>query len=273
MKSKVIGIDGKEGKEVSLPKQFNELFRPDLIKKAVLAMQSHNIQPYGTDPEAGKKYSSYLSKRRKRYRGTYGPGRSRSPRKILTRRGLHFYFVGATTPYAVGGRTAHPPKATKIWAKDINVSERRKAIRSAIAATMDNERVKKRGHKSKSAVVDSSIENLKKAKEVETALKKIGLEAELKRIAVKKIRAGKGKNRGRPYRKKKGPLLVVSVNCDLVRAARNLQGIDVCNVKDLNAEILAPGTDAGRLTLWSEKAVELLGKENLFYRKKKELKK
>ena len=64
-------------------------------------------------------------------------------------------------------------------------------------------------------------------------------------------------------------MLVVSQKCELIQAARNLQGIDVCNVRDLNAEILAPGTDAGRLTLWSEKAIDIMGKENLFYRKRR----
>ena len=272
MKAAIVSLDGKQGKEINLPKQFAEPFRPDLIKRAVLTIQSNNIQAYGTSPRAGMKASAYLSKRRKRYRGTYGPGRARTPRKIMTRRGLHFYYVGANVPNTVGGRVAHPPKADKRWGKKLNVDERRKAIRSAIAITMDQEKVKKRGHKGNSFIVDSGIEKLSKAKDVKDMFKKIGLQEELKRIAVKKIRAGKGKNRGRPYKKKKGPLLVVSENCALVQAARNLQSVDVCNVRDLNAELLAPGTDAGRLTLWSEKAIEIMDKDNLFYRKRREAK-
>tara|TARA_Y100000310_G_scaffold342215_1_gene444364 strand:- start:9718 stop:10509 length:792 start_codon:yes stop_codon:yes gene_type:complete len=258
-------VDGKEGKEISLPKQFSEEFRPDLIKKAVLAVQSHNIQPSGTDPRAGLKHSSYLSKRRKNYRGTYGPGRSRSPRKIHTKRGLHFYYVGATVPYARGGRVAHPSKASKDWNLKMNIKERRKAIRSAIAATMDMDKVKQRGHKAESLIVDHKFEEISKSADVEKFFKAIGLNKELERIAVKKIRAGKGKNRGRPYRKKKGPLVVVSNACPLVRAAKNLQGVDVCHVNSLNAELLAPGTDAGRITIWSDKALEIMEKEKLYY--------
>jgi large subunit ribosomal protein L4e len=265
MKAKVVSKDGTQGKEVTLPSQFSEEFRPDLIKKAVLAIQSHKIQPTGVNPEAGKRASAYLSKRRRRYRGTYGPGRSRSPRKIMSRRGLHIYYVGAFAPNTVGGRTAHPAKSSKIWAKEINVKERRKAIRSAIAATMNNDLVAKRGHKTSSVVLESSFEDITKTTDVTSILMKAGFEKELERIAVKKVRAGKGKNRGRPYRKKKGPLFVVSDKCSFVKAARNMQGVDICHVKDLNAEILAPGTDAGRVTVWSEKALEIMEKERLFY--------
>lgn len=269
MKSPLISLDGKKGKDVALPSQFSEPFRPDLIKKAVLVIQSHNVQPYGINPEAGKRASSYVSKRRHAYKTTYGRGQSRSPRKILTRRGLHMYYVGAFAPNTVGGRVSHPPKAEKIWARKMNPDERRKAIRSAIAATMNEILVKKRGHKAMSVIIDSAFEDLKKTKDVEEVLKKVGMNEELERIGKKKIRAGKGKNRGRPYRKKKGPLFVVSQDCSLKYAAENLQGIDVCVVRELNTELLAPGTDAGRLTFWSEKALALLEKEKLFYTRRK----
>ncbi|MSR85796.1 50S ribosomal protein L4 [Candidatus Woesearchaeota archaeon] len=274
MKSAVIGMDGKKGKDVSLPIQFSEDFRPDLIKKAVLAQQSHSIQPTGTSPLAGLRQSSFITKRRKHYKTTYGRGQSRTPRKILSRKGMNFHYVGAVAPNTVGGRVSHPPKASKIWDLKMNVQERRKAIRSAIAATMNPELVKRRGHTAESFVVEQKIEDLKKAKDVYEFLAKAGLEKELKRIAEKKIRAGIGKTRGRPYRKKKGPLFVVSKKCALLTAARNLQGIEVCIVKNLNAELLAPGTNAGRLTVWSDKALDVMDKEKLFFASvKKESKK
>ena len=265
MKSVVVGMDGKKGKEVSLPSQFSEDFRPDLIKKAVVIQQSHSIQAYGTAPMAGLRQSSFITKRRKHYKTTYGRGQSRTPRKVLSRKGMNFHYVGAVAPNTVGGRVSHPPKASKIWDLKMNVQERRKAIRSAIAATMNPEIVKRRGHTAESFVVEHKIEDLKKAKEVYDFLAKAGLEKELERIAEKRIRAGKGKTRGRPYKKKKGPPLLVSKNCVLSITARNLQGIEVCIVKNLNAEVLAPGTDAGRLTVWSDKALDIMDKEKLFF--------
>ena len=92
---------------------------------------------------------------------------------------------------------------------------------------------------------------------------------ELERLNAKKVRAGVGKNRGRPYRKKKGPLIVVSANCNLSKSAKNIPGVDVCVVKDLNAELLAPGASVGRFTIFTEKAIEILEKEKLFFNKVK----
>ena len=103
-----------------------------------------------------------------------------------------------------------------------------------------------------------------KTKEVKDFLKKLGLEKELERSAVKKIRAGKGKLRGRKYKKRKGPLFIVSKKCKLLDSAKNIPGVDIVEVTQLNAEHLAPGADPGRLTLWSKAAIETIEKKKLF---------
>ena len=59
-----------------------------------------------------------------------------------------------------------------------------------------------------------------------------------------------------------GPLIVVAENKGLITAAHNLPGIDIVLVKNLNPELLAPGTHPGRLTLWTNGAIEQLGKLN-----------
>ncbi|RME55520.1 50S ribosomal protein L4 [Candidatus Woesearchaeota archaeon] len=266
MKADVLSLDGKKLKTIDLPSQFEESYRPDLIKRAVLAVQSHKRQPYGADPEAGFRHSAKLSRRRRKYRGGYGRGMSRVPRKVLSRRGTQFSYVGAIVSSTVGGRRAHPPKSEKIWDLKINIKERRKAIRSAISATLNKLLALARGHKVKELplIVESKIEDLKKAKEVESVLKALGLNDELERCKEKKVRAGKGKARGRKYKRKVGPLLVVSNKSSLTKAALNLPGVDVAVVDSLNAELLAPGTHAGRVTVWSEKAIERMKSENLF---------
>ncbi|MBN4048983.1 50S ribosomal protein L4 [archaeon AH-315-M20] len=253
--------------EIDLPRQFSEEIRPDLIKRAVLALQSSKQQPYGASPQAGKRASAILSKRRRAYRGSYGFGISRTPRKILSRRGRRMYWVGAFAPNTVGGRRAHPPKAEKILIKKINKKERRKAIRSAISATVINDLVKSRGHiipENYPIVLEKNFEDLSKTKEVLAILKNFGFEKELTRVSKKSIRAGKGKLRGRKYKTKKGPLIVVSKENNLTKAASNIPGIDIINVKGLNAELLAPGAVPGRLTLWTKSAIQLLEKEKLF---------
>jgi len=72
-------------------------------------------------------------------------------------------------------------------------------------------------------------------------------------------RAGKGKYRGRRYKLPKSLLIVAAEDRGISRAARNFSGVDVITVNDLNAELLAPGTHAGRLTVWTEAAISKLG--------------
>lgn len=268
MKTDVFSTDGKKQGSIELPEQFHEEYRPDLIRRAVLAIQSHKRQPYGAMPEAGKRPSAGTSKRRRDYRGSYGKGISRVPRKVLSRNGAQFNWVGAFAPGMVGGRKAHPPKSWKVWELKINDKERKKALRSAIAATAIKEVVELRGHKSMHVplIADNKIESISKTSEAKDFLEKLGLGKELERCESKKVRAGKGKNRGRKYKLKKGVLLVVSGKCNLFDAAKNLPGVDVSVVSSLNAELLAPGYVPGRLTVWSERAIERLAKEKLFMR-------
>ena len=267
MKLEILGISKDKTGEISVPSQFNEDIRPDLIKRAVLALQSARRKAYGSAPEAGKRASSTLSKRRRRYRGSYGFGISRTPRKILSRRGRRMFWVGAFAPNTVGGRRAHPPKSEKVLWKKINKKENRKAIRSAISATIISNIVRERGHivpEDYPFALDKKFEELAKTKDVTDALNRLGLEKELARASIKTIRAGKGKSRGRKYVTKKGPLIVIAGNSRLSKAAANIPGVDIVTVKELNAELLAPGAAPGRLTLWTKSAIEALEKEKLF---------
>ncbi len=269
MKLKVLSITGSEVGKKDLPEQFNEVVRADIIQRAVLAIQNNNRQPYGAFPEAGKQASAFLSKRRRNFKGTYGRGQSRTPRKVLSRNGTQFNFVGANAPGTVKGRQAHPPKAGHIWAQKINQQERQKAIRSAMAATMISTLVQKRGHhlpKDYPFLLENKIETLQHTKDAVQALHKLGLTAELERCGERRVRAGKGKLRGRKYKTKKGPLLVIQQKSPLFQAARNIPGIDIIDIQNLNASLLAPGTHYGRLTLFTEGAIESLSQNKLFTR-------
>ena len=267
MKINILDQASNKTGEIQLPKQFEEEFRPDLIQRAVLTIQSHKRQPYAASAVAGKRASAKLSRRRRDYKTSYGFGISRVPRKILSRRGSRMNWVGAFAPGTVGGRRAHPPKTEKLWWKKINEKERAKAIRSAIAATMLKEIVAQRGHivpGNYPFALDGRFELLNKTQEVIDAFVKLGLESELQRAQNKTVRAGKGKSRGRKYKKRKGPLIVVAKKDNLYNAVKNIPGIDVTEVRNLNAELLAPGAKAGRLTLWTIPAIDMLEKENLF---------
>ena len=137
---------------------------------------------------------------------------------------------------------------------------------SAIAATAQKETVALRGHKIADAVqipliVDNAIEGLTKSKEVEATLTSLGVIADITRVRdSRNVRAGKGKHRGRKMKQAVGPLIVVVNDKQLVNAASNVPGVQVTTVANLNTEMLAPGTHPGRLTLWSNGAIETLGK-------------
>jgi large subunit ribosomal protein L4e len=248
-----------------LPVQFNERVRPDIVKRANLSIKSKKRQDYGADPEAGLKHVTRWRQRRRVYRGQKGKGRSRTPRKIRTARGMQLFGEGAEAPQARGGREAHAPTSEKDYEEDINEKERRKAIRSAITATADEEPVsEKHEYEGDLPLVEEGLPGIEKTQELKEKLEDLGLEDELERVSEKKVRAGKGRNRGRKYVRKVGPLVVVAEDDGVFQAANNLQGVDVSRVDQLNAEKLAPGAEPGRLVVWSEKAIEKLDEEGLY---------
>lgn len=261
MNAKVFNIDGSVKEEIKLPHVFSSAYRPDVIQRAVLVIQSHNRQPYGVNSLAGKRtsahyhgigrgYGAMKNRETARMARIHGEG---SPGLIMTAR-----FV----PQARKGREAHPPKVEKIWSQKINNTERRLAIKSAIAATTMKHLVLARGHKVSvdlPIIISDDLENITKTKQIRNLIKVLKLEEEMKRAKNKTQRAGRGKMRGRRYKKKKSVLFVVSKDQGLIKSAKNFAGCDVSLVENLNAEILAPGTHAGRLTIWSESAVKKIG--------------
>ena len=276
MKLQILNQDLNKKGEKELPQQFNEEYRPDLISRAVHALHSSKRQRYGASPEAGMRSASKVSKRRRKYRGCYGFGISRVNRKILSRRGTRMFWVGAFSPQTVGGRRSHPPKAEKVFEQKINTKERRKAIRSAMAATVSKDLVTSRGHsvpENYPFIIDSAIEQLNKTKDIKEALLKLGFKDELERTLIRKVRAGIGKLRGRKYKTKKGPLIVTSKECELSKSARNISGLDVCKVNNLNAELLAPGAVPGRLTIYTEDSLKVFDDKSLFLESKGVIKK
>src|SRR3989344_1613719 len=138
--------EGKELGNLELPEKFKEPYHPNLIRRAVLSEQLSSRQPYGAFPEAGKRASVIISKRRRDYRTSYGHGISRTPRKVTWHRGRQFGWVGAFSPNTTKGRRSHPPKAEKIWPQKLNKQEWDKAMRSALTATLSPSIVASRNH-------------------------------------------------------------------------------------------------------------------------------
>jgi len=134
-----------------------------------------------------------------------------------------------------------------------------------VAATKNREFLKERGHiiedvKEIPLIVEDSIEKLNKTKEVVKVLRALGLGSELERVKEKKIRSGRGKSRGRKYKKRKSALIVINEDFGIKKSARNIPGIDIARLDELDIELLAPGTHAGRLTIWTKSAIENIDK-------------
>ncbi|MFH0977953.1 MAG: 50S ribosomal protein L4 [Candidatus Woesearchaeota archaeon] len=259
MEATILKINNQEAGKKKLPKQFEEVVRPDLIKRAVMSIISRKRQAYGSKPEAGQRASAKLSRRRRDYKGSYGLGISRVPRKILSRRGTRMNWVGAVSPGTVGGRRAHPPKSGKDWEQKINRKENQKAIRSCLAASVSKQWVEKKPA-TFPFIAEKQLEQITETKTLKQALNAYGIEYDFER----NIRVGKAKARGRKYKSGRGTLIVVSGQCPLIRSAANLKGIEVCDIHKINAELLAPGAKPGRLTIYTEASIEALEKEKLY---------
>ncbi len=247
--AKVFDLRGKATGKVTLPSVFKTSIRPDVIKRAVVAIQSHRFQSQGRDIFAGKRTTAES-------RGA-GFGVSRVPR-------LKSGQQATLAPSTVGGRAAHPPVVEKKIRKEIPRRELKLALRSAIAATASKETVASRGHAVEEVpdfplVVSDDIQRLKKTQEVMEAFVHLGIWPDIYRVKEsQKVRAGKGKGRGRKMKHAVGPLLIINENEGIVEATRNIPGVDTVTMNNLNVELLAPGTHPGRFTIWTSSAIEKL---------------
>ena len=243
---KVNSVEGKALHDIILPEQFKEELRKDLIRRAYNALRSNEVQPKGAMPRAGLRHSTFLRKRRHVFKSVFGHGRSRTPRKTMSRNGQQFALVGALAPNTVGGRRAHPPKSEKVIVEKINTKERRKAIRSALSA-------------SKIIVIEDKFEKLNKTKEVIKALMNNGVHHKSK----KNLRKGLARLRGRGRVFTKGPLIIVSGKCNLARI-KNIPGVDIAKVNELNIKLLAPGSKPGRTAVITESSIKRMHDERLY---------
>ena len=247
-------LEGNAIGKVELPGFFENPVRADLIKRAVVALQSHRFQPQGRDWMAGKRNTAQSI--------GVGHGMARVPRIKGDR--YPKANQAAFAPSTVKGRLTFPPVSSKRVGKKMNRKELRLAMLSALAATSSKELVKARGHKVAEnqefpLVVSDDLERLAKTSEAENLLKKVGVWDDVERASNRKMRSGRGSMRGRPYKHPVSALVVVEKRQGAEKAFGNLTGVSVVDAASLSVEDLAPGTHAGRLTIWSESALKAVG--------------
>lgn len=263
MKANILDKDGNKTKTIELPECFSKNIREDIVSK-ILEVKKRK-QPYSPAPEAGKRHSAsgVIVRRRHVWKSGYGRGTSRVPRKALSRRGSQFHWVAAEISSVRGGRRAHPPKiASMINEKKINKKEMNLALESVLSASADSKKINKRYERMKEIkienlpiIIESKVIELK-TKEFVGSIKKI-LKNDLSEIAFKEksVRSGRGKMRGRKYKKSAGALLVVGKE---EKIKSNI--LDTITTQRLEISELAKG-GVGRLVIYTEQAIKEIGEK------------
>ncbi|CAA6653724.1 unnamed protein product [Spirodela intermedia] len=158
-----------------------------------------------------------------------------------------------------------PTKIWRRWHRRVNLNLRRYAVVSALAASAVPALVMARGHRIEGIpevplVISDSAESVEKTSSAIKILKQIGAYADAEKAKESHaIRSGKGKMRNRRYVSRRGPLIVYGTEgAKIVKAFRNIPGVDVMNVERLNLLKLAPGGHLGRFIVWTKSAFERL---------------
>jgi len=163
------------------------------------------------------------------------------------------------------GRMFSPTKIWRRWHRKVNVNQKRFATVSALAASAVPALVMARGHRIEQineiplVLSNESVKDIAKTKDAVALLEKIHAYEDVQHVKdSKKIRPGKGKARNRRYVQRRGPLVIYNEKGTLLKALRNLPGVEFAQVSRLNLLQLAPGGHLGRFIIWTKDAFEKL---------------
>jgi len=248
--------DGQKVESIALPSVFLTPIRSDIVQFVHTNMAKNKRQPYAVSNDAGHQHSAE----------SWGTGRAVARIPRVSGGGTHRAGQGAFGNMCRKGRMFAPTKIWRRWHRKINKNQRRYAVASALAASALPALVLARGHRvGKVAevplVINNSVESLTKTKDAIKVLKRIKAFADVQKVMrSKKLRAGQGKLRNRRFTQRRGPLLVYNKNKGIVRAFRNIPGIELLPVRSLNLLQLAPGGHLGRFIIWTQGAFKALDK-------------
>lgn len=251
----VISAQGqKTSTQLPLPAVFAAPVRADIVHSVFTRVNKNKRQAYAVSEKAGHQTSAE----------SWGTGRAVARIPRVGGSGTHRAGQGAFGNMCRGGRMFAPTKTWRRWHVKVNQNEKRYATASAIAASAVTSLVLARGHRVEEVqelplVLSNEFESISKTKEAVAALKAVGAHKDIIRvIKSKKMRAGKGKLRGRRFVQKKGPLVVYGNDNGIAKALRNVPGVDTAHVSRLGLLQLAPGAHLGRFVIWTQAAIESL---------------
>jgi large subunit ribosomal protein L4e len=248
-------LDGTQtAQTVKLPAVFKAPIRPDVVNLVHTHMAKNSRQAYAVSEKAGHQTSAE----------SWGTGRAVARIPRVGGGGTSRSGQGAFGNMCRGGRMFAPTKVWRRWHRKVSVNQRRYAVVSALAASALPALVFARGHKIDQVpelpmILADEVESVQKTKEAVEILRKIAAYADVERVKESRaIRAGQGKMRNRRFRQRRGPLVVYKENNGIVKAFRNIPGVELVPVSALNLLTLAPGGHLGRFVIWTKGAFEQL---------------
>jgi large subunit ribosomal protein L4e len=249
------GLDGKSVGQVRMPAVFESPIRLDVVHHVHRDIAKNHRQAYAVYTEAGHQTSAE----------SWGTGRAVARIPRVAGGGTHRAGQGAFGNMCRGGRMFAPTKTYRRWHRKVNKNQRRFAIVSALAASSSTALVMSRGHRVDKVpeiplvVSNETILDITKTSSAVKLLKTINAYADVEKVKdSKKLRCGVGKSRNRRHTQRRGPLIIYDAKSPLLRAFRNLPGVELCSVHRLNLLQLAPGGHLGRFIVWTRGAFEKL---------------
>jgi large subunit ribosomal protein L4e len=250
----VFSLSGEKAGETTLPAVMTAPLRPDIVQFVHTNMNKNNRQAFAVSIRAGKQVVAT----------SWGTGRAVARIPRVGGGGTSRSGQGAFGNMCRGGRMFNPTKTWRRWTRKINITQKRYAVASALAASAVPALVMARGHVLDEVpeiplVLDNAVESTKKTSTAKDILAAVGAIGDVEKAAnSKQIRAGKGKMRNRRFTLRRGPLIIYQANDGVEQAFRNLPGVEICCVDRLNLLQLAPGGHMGRFCIWSQSALDAL---------------
>ncbi|UZJ53571.1 hypothetical protein CBS101457_002891 [Exobasidium rhododendri] len=250
----VRGADGAASGSLTLPAVFTAPIRTDVVEAIHKSMAKNKRQPYSVSAEAGTQTSAQ----------SWGTGRAVARIPRVGGGGTHRSGQATGSNAARGGWMYSPTKVWRRWFVKINQAQRRYATASALAATAMPSLLLARGHRVEQVdevplVVSDATESFTKTKEAVALLQAVHAYPDVLKVSnSRKIRAGVGKQRNRRHKQRRGPLVIYNEDKGIVKAFRNLPGVEIVSVHRLNLLQLAPGGHVGRFCIWTESAFKAL---------------
>ena len=238
---------------VAMPGVFTVPIRNDLVHFVHSQLAKNRRQGHAVFYKAGAEHSAE----------SWGTGRAVARIPRISGSGTSRAGQATFGNMCRKARMFAPLKIWRKWHAKANITQRRHAVASALAASACTPLVMARGHHvDKVPEFPLVIDNLAlpNTKSLLAALQSFGAGDDLAKVRrSKQIRSGTGKYRNSRYVMRKGPLIVYgNESTGVKQAARNLPGVDTCHVNRLNVLQLAPGGHLGRFVIFTKDGFKAL---------------